>query len=172
MRYEKERKKSNLRKNNTVKIEIRKMKIKNELLKFKTKKIFDFIDFTEKLKKFVEVSEIKEGILNIQLMHTSAGLIINENEPLLLEDIKDKLEDTASQSKEYRHDDLTKRTVNVCVDECKNGHSHCNAIHLPSTITLNILNKKLQLGRWQSVLLVELDSARHRTVQLQVLGNE
>ncbi len=148
------------------------MKIENRLLKFDTKKIFDFIDFTEKLKVFVKTSKIKEGILNIQLMHTSAGLIINENEPLLLEDIKEKLEDNAPQSKDYRHDDLTKRTVNVCVDECKNGHSHCNAIYLPTTITLNILNGVLQLGRWQSILLIELDSARHRTVQLQVMGNE
>ena len=114
--------------------------------------------------------DIKNGLLNIQILHTSAGLIINENEPLLLEDIKNNFEKCASQSENYKHDDLTKRTVNICEDECRNGHSHCNAIRLPTTITLNIIAGKLQFGQWQSVMLIELDSARHRKVQLQAIG--
>ncbi len=146
------------------------MKIKNKILEFQTKEIFDFIDFTNQLKDFVNLSGIKEGILNIQLLNTSAGLMINENEPLLLEDIKENLENRAPRSKNYRHDDLTKRTVNVCENECQNGHSHCNAIYLLTTITLNIIRGELQLGQWQSLMLVELDSARLRKVQLQAMG--
>ncbi len=146
------------------------MKIESKTLNFKTKGIFDFIDFTEEVKGFVKEKEIEEGLLNVQIMNTSAGLILNENEPLLLEDIKEKLEKNAPRDKDYRHDDLSVRTVNVCNDECRNGHSHCNAISLPSTVTLNIRRGKLQLGRWQSLMMVELDSAREREVQLQIVG--
>ncbi len=146
------------------------MKTSNKLLEFKTEKIFHFIDFTSKAKEFLDSSKIEEGFLNVQILHTSAALILNENEPLLLEDIRNHLEESAPQEKDYKHDNLAKRTVNVCDNECKNGHSHCNAINLLSTITLCVIKGRLQLGQWQSLMLVELDSARHRKVQLQIIG--
>ena len=146
------------------------MIIKNKTLEFKTERLFHFIDFTKEIKDFVENSKIENGLINIQIMHTSAGLIFNENEPLLLGDIMKHLDDCVLKSHNYDHDDLSKRTVNVCVDECKNGHSHCKAIHLSSTVTLNVINGKVQLGQWQSVMLVELDSSRPRKVQLQIIG--
>ncbi len=146
------------------------MTIKDKLLKFQTEKIYQFIDFTEKVKAFVKEERVQSGIINIQILHTSASLVFNENEPLLLGDIERKLENLSPKNDNYAHDDLTKRTVNVCDDECRNGHSHCNAIHLPSTITLNVIRGKLQLGRWQSIMLLELDSARQREVQLLFIG--
>ncbi len=146
------------------------MKIKNKVLRFKTSKIYDFIDFTKRVKEFVNLSAVRNGIINIQIMNTSAGLILNEHEPLLLKDIKSNLEKISPSSSVYEHDDLTKRTVNVCEDECRNGHSHCNAIHLPATVTLNVVDGKVQFGQWQSIMLIELDSARERRVQLQILG--
>ncbi len=146
------------------------MIIKDKLLKFHTDKIYKFIDFTDKIKDFIEESGVIKGIINIQILNTSASLILNENEPLLLKDIEKKLEELSPRNNNYEHDDLTKRTVNVCENECRNGHSHCNAIHLLSTITLNIIEKKLQLGIWQSVMLIELDSGRERKVQLQIMG--
>jgi secondary thiamine-phosphate synthase enzyme len=146
------------------------MTIKDKLLKFQTEKIYQFIDFTEKVKAFVKEERVQSGIINIQILHTSASLVFNENEPLLLGDIEKKLENLSPKNDNYAHDDLTKRTVNVCDDECRNGHSHCNAIHLPSTITLNVIRGKLQLGRWQSIMLLELDSARQREVQLLFIG--
>ncbi len=146
------------------------MIIKDRLLDFETEKIYHFIDFTDKVKNFVKESGISKGIVNVQILNTSASLLLNENEPLLLKDIEKKLENYSPKGNYYEHDDLSKRTVNVCENECKNGHSHCNAIYLFSTITLNIIKKELQLGRWQSVMLLELDSARQRKVQLQLMG--
>ena len=146
------------------------MEIKNKTLKYKTKGEFDFIDISDKVKSFIKESGIKNGLVNIQSLHTTASLILNEKEPLLLEDIKRNLENTASKKLKYNHDDFGKRTVNLCDDECANGHAHCKAIHLPSSITLNIFNGEFQLGRWQKILFVELDRARERMVQLQVIG--
>ena len=147
------------------------MKILNKILEFQTKEELDFIDFTDKIEEFVENSKIENGIINVQTMHTTAPLLLNENEPLLLEDFKNHLKKISPKELEYNHNDFTKRTVNVCDNECKNGHSHCRALHLPSTITLNIIEGKLQLGEWQRIFLVELDSSRLRKLQMQILGN-
>lgn len=146
------------------------MIIKHKTLSYQTKKELDFIDVTDEIKSFVKESGIKSGLVNIQIMHTSAALMLNENEPLLLEDIKNNLESTAPKTNTYKHDDLNIRTINVCVEECINGHSHCKAIHLPVTITLNLIDGELQLGQWQRVFLVELDHSRPRKVQIQIIG--
>ena len=146
------------------------MKVANKTIEFQTKEQFDFIDFTEQVKNFVKESQIKDGLVNIQILHTSSSLIVNENEPLLIEDFKNNLRKTAPQDLNYQHDDLTKRTVNVCPSECINGHSHCQAIHLLVSATLNLISEELQLGQWQRIFFVELDQPRKRKVQIQILG--
>ncbi|MGM0438875.1 MAG: secondary thiamine-phosphate synthase enzyme YjbQ [Patescibacteria group bacterium] len=146
------------------------MKIENKVLKIDTKKSLDFIDITDKIKSFVDDINVSDGLVNIQSMHTTAMLLLNENEPLLIEDIKKNLESIASKNKEYNHDNFDVRTVNMCDDECANGHAHCKAVYLTPTNTINLINNKLQLGKWQRVFLLELDRPRPRKVQVQVLG--
>ena len=146
------------------------MKILNKTIEFQTKNEFDFVDITEKIKDFVKASNIKDGLVNVQILHTSSALMVNEKEPLLLEDIKNNLERVAPQNIDYRHDDFKVRTVNLCPDECVNGHSHCKAVHLLVNVTLNLIKGELQLGQWQRVFFVELDRSRPRKVQVQIIG--
>lgn len=146
------------------------MKFLNKTLEYQTKQEFDFIDITNEVKNFVNQAEIDNGLINVQILHTSAGLMINENEPLLLEDIKKNLESCSPKSKQYQHDDFTIRTVNMCPGECINGHSHCKAIHLLFNAVLNIIQGKIQLGQYQSIMLLELDRSRKRKIQLQIIG--
>lgn len=146
------------------------MKIKNKQLHFKTKGEFEFIDFSDKVIKFAKETGIKNGFINIQTLHTTAPVFVNENEPLLIEDIKNNFKSLAEKNKYYGHNDFSIRTVNMCEGECKNGHSHCIALYLPTSVMLNIVNGKIQFGQWQRVFLVELDHARPRDVQLQVMG--
>ena len=146
------------------------MKTLYKNFQYQTKTLYDFLDLTEEIKEFVKQSGIRNGLVNIQIMHTSAALIVNEHEPLLWEDIKRNLEQTASSKDQYQHDDFSVRTVNVCKDELKNGHSHCQAIHLLPSVTLNLLKRELQLGQWQRIILVELDRSRPRKVQVGIIG--
>ena len=146
------------------------MKTKNKILQYQTKGEFDFIDITEEIKKFVSQCGIKDGLVNIQTFHTTMAILVNENEPLLLEDIKKNLGKLAPGNIDYEHDDFTKRTVNVCPGECANGRSHCKAIYLPVNATLNLVEGQIQFGQWQSVMLLELDRSRPRKVQIQVIG--
>jgi secondary thiamine-phosphate synthase enzyme len=146
------------------------MKTANKTIELSTQKTYEFIDITDQIKAFIVESGIKEGIVNIQLMHTSAGLIVNENEPLLLEDIKVNLRNNSCKDIEYHHDDFTIRTGILCANERKNGNAHCNAIHLLVSATLNLINGELQLGQWQRIILIELDSPRNRKFQIQIIG--
>lgn len=146
------------------------MRILTKTLEFQTKGEFDFIDFTEKVQSFVKESQIKNGFVNVQTLHTTCSVILNENEPLLLEDFKNHLEKICPKDLKYNHNDFSRRTVNMCEEECVNGHSHCQALHLPSNLALNIINSKLQLGQWQRIFLIELDRAKLRKIQLQIMG--
>ena len=146
------------------------METVNKTIEFDTKTELDFIDFTDEVENFIKENKIKNGIVNVQILHTSAALMVNENEPLLIEDFKKNLLQTAPKDLEYLHDNLEKRTVNLCPDECINGHSHCKAIHLLVNFALNLINGELQLGQWQRIFLVELDRPRKRKVQILILG--
>lgn len=143
---------------------------KNKIIELKTKECLEFINLTKEIDEFVSQSGIKNGLVNIQSMHTTGAIIVNEDEPLLISDLKKALERLFPQGEDYAHDNFEIRTVNVCMGECANGHAHCKAITLPTTTTLNIVDGKIQLGMWQQIFFLELDRSRDRQVQLQILG--
>jgi secondary thiamine-phosphate synthase enzyme len=146
------------------------MKTLHKTFEYKTHGGFHVMDVSDEIIAFVKESGVENGLLNIQTMHTTAGLLLNENEPLLLKDLEAHYEGLSPGTASYRHDDLTVRTVNVCDDECANGHAHLKASHLAATATLNVVNGKLQLGQWQRVLFIELDRSRPRKLQVMVIG--
>lgn len=136
----------------------------------KTKRKYDFCDITARLEKIAQASKIKNGVMNIQSLHTSAGVFMNENEPLLLKDLQANWSRLFSPQADYNHDNFKIRTVNVCAGECQNGHSHINAVLLGSDVAVNIVSGKLKLGRWQRIFFVELDRARPRALSVMVIG--
>ena len=146
------------------------MNTAHKIFEYQTKGLLEFIDITDQVKAFLKESGVQNGFVNIQTLHTTAAIILNENEPLLIEDVKNHLKEIAPLGLPYNHDDFSKRTVNLCDDECINGHSHCKAIHLPVSVTLNLINGELQLGQWQRIMFLELDKPRKRRVQILVMG--
>ena len=146
------------------------MKIINHIISLSTNATLDFIDITEKIATIIKENSIKSGAINVQSMHTTMAIILQEAEPLLLGDIKETLERIAPRTTRYMHDNFDIRTVNMNPNEPVNGHSHCKAIFLTPGIFLNIVERKLQLGKWQRVFAVELDNARPRQVALQIIG--
>lgn len=147
------------------------MKIINHIIKLKTATTLDFIDVTDKIQKKIKEAGIKNGVINIQSLHTTMAILVNEAEPLLIEDMKVMLEKLAPRTYKYMHDNFEIRTVNMCEGECKNGHSHNKAIHLPTSAFMNIVKSKLQLGTWQRIFAIELDRSRPRQIALQIIGN-
>jgi secondary thiamine-phosphate synthase enzyme len=130
----------------------------------------EFIDLTERLERLVADSGIGFGFVNVQTLHTTTAIMVNEHEPLLLDDFQALLQHAAPDDGRYRHDDVTARTVNVTPEERANGHAHCRALLLSPSACLNVTGGTLLLGRWQRVFLVELDGPRERDISALVLG--
>jgi secondary thiamine-phosphate synthase enzyme len=139
-------------------------------LRIDTEHPTQFVDLTTDIAEFVAASGIQTGLLNIQSLHTTAAVVVNEHEPLLLADMAALLERVAPADAVYRHDDITLRTANCVLGEPPNGHSHCRSLLLGATAVLNVVMGRLQLGRWQRVFLAELDGPRTRDVSLLLLG--
>lgn len=146
------------------------MRIVNHVIELTTSTTLDFIDITEKIQKKIKASKIKNGVINIQSMHTTMAVIVNEAEPLLILDMKVLLEKLAPRTYKYMHDNFKIRTVNMGPDEKANGHAHNKALHLPTSTMLNVVKNTLQLGTWQRVFAIELDCSRPRKIALQIIG--
>ena len=131
----------------------------------------EFIDLTDRIEALAARAGIHAGLVNIQSLHTTTAIVVNEHEPLLLADFGALLTRAAPRDAPYRHDDMGVRTVNLGPDERANGHAHCRALLLGSSASLNLADGRLQLGRWQRVFLVELDGPRTREVSVLVLGD-
>jgi secondary thiamine-phosphate synthase enzyme len=130
-----------------------------------------FIDLTPQVEALVTELGIQTGLVNIQSLHTTTAIVVNEHEPLLLADMAALLERVVPDDVSYRHDDATLRTVNCVPGERANGHSHCRALLLTPAVCLNVVNGRLQLGRWQRVFLAELDGPRRRDVSVVLMGD-
>jgi secondary thiamine-phosphate synthase enzyme len=129
----------------------------------------EFVDITERLVDAVAVSGVDTGLLNVMSAHTTTGVVVNEHEPRLLDDLHALLARLVPRGVAYRHDDLARREA-VAADEPRNGYAHCRALLLPTSVCLNVIDGRLALGRWQRVFLVELDGPRPRDVSVVVLG--
>ena len=129
-----------------------------------------FLDITDDVRRAVGGSRLQWGQVTVFSNHTTAAIRIQENEPLLLEDLREFLRQLAPPERYYRHNDFTRRTVHMGEDEPKNGHSHCQHILLSSSETIPLVEGELQLGQWQSIFLVELCGARPRRVTVNILG--
>jgi len=135
-----------------------------------TERATEFIDLTARIEALAGEAGILAGLVNIQSLHTTTAIVVNEHEPLLLADFDALLARAAPKDVPYRHDDMDARTVNLAPDERSNGHAHCHALLLGSSASLNVADGRLQLGRWQRVFLVELDGPRIREVSVLVFG--
>lgn len=129
----------------------------------------EFVDLTDRLETFISLTGTRDGLLHVQTLHTTTGLLINEAEPLLLLDLMVRFERWAPADRAYAHDDLARRTVNVGPLERPNGYAHCRAALLRTSETVLVRGGRLCLGRWQRVLFAEFDGPQRRQVAATIV---
>jgi len=162
-------------------------------LHFKTQYRQQFITITPHVEEFIAECKITTGTVTIQSHHTTASIWINEDEKNLIgpnetlgytADLSRALDRFSHPEEDYGHNDVRdvnnpkgKRDTHLCdadscgvVHECINGHAHAQAMILNASVTLIIENAKLVKGRWQQIMLVELDHDRERDVTILVQG--
>tara|TARA_Y100000590_G_C15350824_1_gene875096 strand:+ start:327 stop:746 length:420 start_codon:yes stop_codon:yes gene_type:complete len=115
-----------------------------------------FYDFTAKTLEWLDKQEIKNGMLNINILHTSASLVIQENaDPDVLYDLKnffDKL--VPMNNKLYKHTTEGKDDM----------PAHIKSALTNNQLTLGLKNKKLILGTWQGLYLFEHRLEKHTRI--------
>lgn len=134
----------------------------------RTSASFEVIDITGLVQGCVKTSGIAEGIVVVSSLHTTVAVTVNENEARLLDDLRDHCLRLAPPDSRYRHNDLHLRDCPP--DEPENAHAHLIAMMLGNSEVLPVHLGWLDLGRWQSLLLVELDGPRPRQVAIQIVG--
>ncbi len=132
-------------------------RVVNKAYTFSTNGEIEFVDLTNKMHEFVSESGIMNGIVHIFAPHATGIIVLTEDDPALLEDIRGFLELIAPKNKRYHHP--------------SNAHSHLRSVLLQPDRTLPIIKGRVELGTWQSLLFVETDVyGRRRTVIMQILG--
>jgi secondary thiamine-phosphate synthase enzyme len=138
-------------------MEVKGMKVFNESFRFSTRGEIDFVDLTDKVRDIVEKSGVKNGLAHVFAPHATGILILTEYEPSLMADLKDALERLIPRRASYRHP--------------SNAHSHLRSVFLCPDRTLPVIDGRVVLGTWQSLVFVETDVyPRQRTVVVQVVG--
>ena len=146
------------------------MKTKSFCKRVNTKCAPEFIDITDWEAKCVTQTEIANGFAVVYSKHTTAAIKINENEPLLLDDMASFLEKIFPRNHSYQHNNFEIRTVNMTEDESPNGHAHLQHLLLGTSETVPVMDGLMQLGTYQSIFFIELDHPRPREVMVQVVG--
>lgn len=120
----------------------------------KTKSKEEIVDITSKVNSLIKV---EKGICNIFVKHTTASLIINENyDPNICKDFLKLLDEIIPQGK-WLHDKID-----------GNGAAHLKSSILGCSVNIPIIESKLFLGKWQALMLVELDGPRERVVVVTI----
>ena len=145
------------------------MKIHKKKVDLRTDKQFQIINITDQIKAVIAESGVKNGQVLVFCPHTTAGLRLNHDEPLLHQDIMKMMYRLVPVDVNYAHDVFEIRE-NVSVGERSNGHAHVKSFLLGSSETIPIENSQLILGQRQSVFFVEMDGGRSRDYIVQVMG--
>ena len=128
-------------------------------IRLRSQKKYQVFDLTEQVAKIVRDSGVAEGLCNVYVAHATAAIVINENDdPNLCDDLLDALDKLVPEGV-WRHDRVD-----------NNGAAHLKSAILGPGETIPVRDGKLLLGRWQAIMLVDLDGPRDRRVIVTVLG--
>jgi|TARA_B100000959_G_C14787827_1_gene544248 secondary thiamine-phosphate synthase enzyme len=123
----------------------------------------EITNITEKISDILSVIKIKNGVVTLFVKHTTASLMIFEDEPGLRKDTKSIWENLIPVNQKWQHN-----TLNPGED---NGHSHLRGQIQGQSLAIPFLEKKLTLGTWQQVVIIDFDTrARTREIIMQIIG--
>ena len=131
------------------------------VLNIATKEEGDIVDLTMNVREALKDSGLQAGIACVFVPHTSAAVFITENEPGLRSDLVRSMEKVFPKGFGYAH--------NTGGDD--NGHSHIRASIMGQSVCVPFNDASLDIGTWQSIVLMELDNrGRPRRLIIQLVG--
>ena len=117
----------------------------------------EFQDLTEVIQKLIHDSGVASGVCHVFVPHTTAALLINENDDRALhKDLDNFLKQLAPRDREYFHND-------------GNCDAHLKASLIGCSKTVLVEDHRLVLGRWQGIYFCEFDGPRRRDLRVKVV---
>ncbi|MFH1519796.1 MAG: secondary thiamine-phosphate synthase enzyme YjbQ [Candidatus Omnitrophota bacterium] len=131
-------------------------------IRVKTKGNSDIIDITSDLRKIIADAKIKEAVLFLSVIGSTASLTTMEYEGGLIKDLKNALEKLLPYKGDYSHNF-------TWADD--NGHSHLRSSFIKTHLFVSVTGGKLDLGTWQQVVLIDFDTrSRDRKIVAKIIA--
>ena len=128
------------------------------LLRIETHQRVEFKDVTSMIQKLIEESKVESGLCHLFAPHTTAAVLINENDdPALRKDLDEFLKQLAPAGRDYHHND-------------GNCDAHLKAAVIGGSKALIVEGRRLVLGRWQGVFFCEFDGPRQRELRVKIVS--
>ncbi|UCC91148.1 MAG: YjbQ family protein [Dehalococcoidia bacterium] len=138
------------------------MMVVTKRISLQTKGECDIIDITPQVEREVAEAGINNGVVTLFVAGSTAGITTIEFESGLLADFQSMWQRNVPKNIPYNHD---RRWGDG------NGHSHVRASLLGASLVVPVNDKRLTLGTWQQIVLVDFDNRpRSRQVVLQIMG--
>jgi secondary thiamine-phosphate synthase enzyme len=138
------------------------LKIEHFSLHLATTAETDVLDLSSQVQQEITVSGINHGLLTLFTPGSTAALTTIEFETGVINDLKSAIDRLIPRDIAYEHD---RRWGDG------NGYSHVRAALFKPDLSIPIENKRLTLGTWQQIVLVDFDNRpRERTVRGQIMG--
>lgn len=131
---------------------------RQEIVEIRTEKKEQFVDITAQINQILRAGDIKNGLCNIYVPHTTAGVTINEGaDPAVVFDILTYLRQLVPESNNYTHLE-------------GNSPAHIKTLLTGPEKTIPVRNGALQLGTWQRVFFCEYDGPRRRKFYVTMIS--
>ena len=132
----------------------------HEKLTLRTERRTQLPKVTSIVEKAVEDSGCESGMCYLYVPHTTAGVIINEDDdPAVASDVERTLDQLIPKSEKYEHAE-------------GNSDSHIKTALTATSTVIIIEDGKLLLGRWQGIFFCEFDGPRHRELWVKIRGDK
>ena len=121
-----------------------------------------FINITPQVRKCVEESGVREGLVLVNAMHITASVFINDDERGLHQDFEKWLEKLAPHEpiSQYRHNDTGE----------DNADAHLKRQIMGREVVVAITNGQLDFGPWEQIFYGEFDGRRRKRVLVKIIG--
>ena len=138
------------------------MEIRTEKINIPTRGHTDIIDITAKVESMLNKSRLKEGVVNLFTIGSTAAITTIEYEPGLIADLKEYWNKLMPENGHYSH--------NAHWGD-GNGYAHVRSSFLKASLNIPFKEGKMFLGTWQQIVYLDFDNrSRQREVVVQMIG--
>jgi secondary thiamine-phosphate synthase enzyme len=140
------------------------MKIVRTRIELETVEPIQIVDVTGQVRDWLQTTGIRDGLLTVTSLHTTARVNLNEREPQLQKDMVTWLKRFVPCDGDWLHN-------LVAVDGRDNAHAHILGLFMNASESIPVADGEMVLGGWQAIFFIELDGPRDRRgLELQIMG--